>query len=164
MPKRILGFFALVILILGCREDSFFTDSKQTPGYWHKDSIVGFQFEVKDTLTAYNCFVHIRNTKAYKYSNLFIITEMQFPYGKVVVDTLEYKMAFKDGKLMGEGFGSLKYNKLWYKEAVQFSEPGVYEIEIRHAMRKAGQTEPLVKLEGVEEIGFSYEPLTKEKS
>jgi hypothetical protein len=31
-------------------------------------------------------------------------------------------------------------------------------------MRKAGQTEPLIKLEGIEEVGFSYEPLMKEKS
>jgi gliding motility-associated lipoprotein GldH len=89
---------------------------------------------------------------------------MQFPYGKVVEDTLEYEMAFKNGKLMGEGFGNLKYNKLWYKENVKFSEPGTYKIKIRHAMREAGETEPLTKLKGVEEIGFSYESIRAEKS
>jgi gliding motility-associated lipoprotein GldH len=65
---------------------------------------------------------------------------------------------------MGEGIGSLKYNKLWYKEAVQFSEPGEYQIKIKHAMRKAGQINTLPKLEGIEEIGFSYESLTPKKS
>jgi gliding motility-associated lipoprotein GldH len=165
MPKRILGFFAVMMMMfIGCRKESFFTDSHQMPGFWHKDSVVDFRFNVQDTLSAYNCFINIRNTEDYKYNNLFIITTMQFPYGKVVVDTLEYKMAFKNGELMGEGFGSLKYNKLWYKEAVQFSEPGEYQIQIRQAMRKAGQTEPLIKLEGIEEVGFSYEPLMKEKS
>lgn len=163
MPKRTIGLFVMIIL-LGCREGSYFSESHQTPGYWHKDSIVNFRFEVQDTTTQYNCYIHIRNTKDYNYNNLFIITEMQFPYGKIVVDTLEYKMAFKDGKLMGEGFGSLKYNKLWYKEAVQFSEPGEYQIKIHQAMRKPGEIEALEKLMGVEEIGFSYEPLIPEKS
>jgi len=162
MPKRILGLFAMIVL-LGCRERLYFYESQQTPGYWHKDSIVNLRFEVQDTTTQYNCYIHIRNTKDYNYNNLFIITSMQFPYGKVVVDTLEYKMAFKDGKLMGEGFGSLKYNKLWYKEAVKFSEPGAYQIKIRQAMRKPGEVEPLKKLKGVEEIGFSYEPIILEK-
>lgn len=164
MPKRVVGFLTAVMLLAGCEEKSFFSEMHQTPGYWHKDSIVNFSFKVEDTLNKYNCFIHIRNSKDYKYNNLFLITSMQFPYGKVVVDTLEYKMAFKNGKLMGEGMGSLKYNKLWYKEDVQFSEPGEYEVKIQHAMRKAGQVEPLLKLEGIEEIGFSYEPLTPEQS
>jgi gliding motility-associated lipoprotein GldH len=163
MPRRIIGLFVMMVFFVGCKEESFFSQSYQTQGYWHKDSVVNFTFNVQDSLSNYDCFINIRNTKDYKYSNLFIITSMQFPYGKVVVDTLEYKMAFKDGKLMGEGLGSLKYNKLWYKEAVQFSEPGEYQIKIRHAMRKAGQIEPLSKLEGIEEIGFSYESLTPDR-
>ena len=87
--------------------------------------------------------------KNYNFSNLFIITSMTFPHGKVVVDTLEYKMAFKDGRLMGEGFGNLKYNKLWYKEALKFSENGEYNFKIRHAMRKPSQTQTLNKLQGI---------------
>lgn len=157
---------AILILILtcSCTSSEYFSMSETTPGYWHKDSVVDFAFQVKDTTQSFNCYINIHNTEDYKFDNLFLITSMQFPYGKVVVDTLEYKMAFNNGKLMGEGLGSLKYNKLWYKEAVQFSEPGEYQIKIRHAMRKAGQTEPLEKLEGIKEIGFSYEPVIPEKS
>lgn len=156
--------FLILILICSCTSSEYFSISKTTPGYWHKDSIVDFAFQVKDTTQSFNCYINIHNTENYKFDNLFLITSMQFPYGKVVVDTLEYEMALKDGKLMGEGLGSLKYNKLWYKEAVQFSEPGEYQIEIRQAMRKAGQTESLEKLEGIKEIGFSYEPVIPEKS
>jgi gliding motility-associated lipoprotein GldH len=162
MLKKSLVLLCLSITF-GCTTSEYFSVSKSTTGYWHKDSIVEFTFDVKDTTQVYNCFINIHNTEAYKFDNLFLITAMQFPYGKIVVDTLEYKMAFKDGRLMGEGLGSLKYNKLWYKESVRFSEQGKYNLEIRQAMRKAGAVEPLEKLTGVEEIGFSYEPVTKEK-
>lgn len=147
-----------------CSSSEYFSVSRTTPGYWHKDSIAEFSFKVKDTTQTFNFYINIHNTEDYQYDNLFLISSMQFPYGKVVVDTLEYEMAFKDGRLMGEGLGSLKYNKLWYKENVQFPEPGIYNLKIRHAMRKAGEVEPHEKLEGVEEIGFSYEPITTEKS
>jgi gliding motility-associated lipoprotein GldH len=160
---RTFSSFLILIFISSCSNSEYFSANKTTPGYWHKDSLVEFSFKVKDTVQNFNCYINIRNTEDYQFDNLFLITAMQFPYGKVVVDTLEYKMALKDGKLMGQGIGNLKYNKLWYKEDVPFSEPGEYNLKIRHAMRKAGQIDPLEKLEGIEEVGFSYEPITPEK-
>lgn len=164
MLKKILAYAVAVIILMACQESEQFFDSKKTEGFWHKDSIVDFSFKAPDTTDNYNFYIHVRNTKDYNYSNLFLITSMQFPYGKTVVDTLEYEMAFKDGRLMGEGIGSLKYNKLWYKEAIKFSEVGEYKLNIRHAMRKSNTIETLDKLQGVEEIGFSYEPVNPDKS
>ncbi|MBS3738938.1 gliding motility lipoprotein GldH [Mesohalobacter halotolerans] len=161
-------FFILMPLVLfcflGCQERSFYYESKSTPGFWHKDSIAKFEFKAPDTTNHYNFFIHIKNTSKYAYSNLFIITSMQFPHGKIIVDTLEYKMAFKDGRLMGEGLGSLKHNKLWYKEKIKFTETGKYSLQIKHAMRKANETSILTKLKGVEDIGFSYEIVNPKKS
>jgi len=162
MQNKILGLL-LVVLLFSCNSSEYFTVSKTLDGFWHKDSIVEFSIEVNDTTQLYNCFINIHNTEDYKFDNLFLITSMQFPYGKVVVDTLEYEMAFKDGRLMGEGIGSLKYNKLWYKENVKFSEQGKYNISIRQATRKAGNVKPLEELSGIEEVGFSYEPVTTEQ-
>lgn len=159
MRKVILALPILLVGMTSCEEKSFFYDFHHTPGFWHKDSIVNFSFKASDTTNQYDFFIHVRNNENYNFSNLFIITSMTFPHGKVIVDTLEYKMAFKDGRLMGEGFGNLKYNKLWYKEALKFSENGEYNFKIRHGMRKPSQTQTLDKLQGIEEIGFSIEPV-----
>lgn len=159
MHKAILALSVLIFSLMSCKEEPFLYEFHHTQGFWHKDSIVDFSFKAPDTTNLYDFFIHIRNTKDYNFSNLFLITSMKFPHGKVVVDTLEYKMAFKDGRLMGEGLGSLKYNKLWYKEALKFSEKGEYNLKIRHAMRKPSQTKTLNELKGIEEIGFSIEPV-----
>jgi len=164
MHKRFLIFSFLALVFIACQDNSFYYGSKTTPGFWHKDSIVKLKFKAPDTIKNYNLFIHIKNTTDYQFNNLFLITSMRFPYGKVVVDTLEYKMAFKDGKLMGEGFGSLKHNKLWYKENLKFKEQGQYQIKIKQAMRKANETQTLTKLDGIDEIGFSYELVNPEKS
>ena len=163
MLKKICGLFVL-LSICSCSNSDYFSVSKTTPGYWHKDSITEFDFAIEDTAQVYNCYINIHNTEDYEFDNLFLVTAMQFPYGKVVVDTLEYKMAFKDGRLMGEGLGSLKHNKLWYKEKIKFTETGKYSLQIKHAMRKANETSILTKLKGVEDIGFSYEIVNPKKS
>ena len=158
MLKKILFYILSCMLLVSCSKEEIFLELKNTEGRWHKDSIVEFNFEAKDTVSDFDLFLHIRSTENYKYNNLFVITSLYYPKGKVEVDTLEYDMAYPDGRLMGEGMGSLKYNKLWYKEAYRFAEPGKYRLQIRHAMRAYNNTEPLIELGGVEEVGFSYKP------
>lgn len=164
MLKRFLILPLVFFCFLACQNEPFYYESKSTNGFWHKDSIAKFEFKAPDTTKHYNFFIHIKNTTDYPYSNLFLITTMQFPHGKIIVDTLEYKMAFKDGRLMGEGIGSLKHNKLWYKENLKFTEAGRYNLQIKQAMRKSDKTNTLTKLKGVEDIGFSYELVNPEKS
>ncbi len=161
MSKKLMFLFMALIALSACEPEATFFEFKKTSGTWHKDSIFQFNFETSDTITQFDLFIHIKNTQEYKYSNLFIITSLEFPKGKVEVDTLEYKMAYPNGKLMGEGIGSLKNNWLWYKEAKQFSESGTYRFKVKQAMRVYNQTIPLAELSGVEEVGFSYKPHKK---
>jgi len=50
----------------------------------------------------------VRNNNEYPYNNLFLIVSLNQPGGKVLVDTLEYQMAYPDGSLMGTGFQTLR--------------------------------------------------------
>ena len=82
---------------------------------------------------------------------------MNYPHGKTVKDTLEYKMAKPNGEFLGSGFSSIKENKLWYKEGFVFSETGEYQIKIQHAMRENGKVNGIVDLEGITDVGFRVE-------
>ena len=155
-------FLVLLLLIAfgfltSCDSKQVFDEYKSIGKSWHKDSIIKFQIKELDTLKPYNLFINIRNNSAYNYNNLFLITEMNFPNGKVITDTLEYEMAYPDGKFMGVGFGDVKENKLWYKEEVQFPEEGIYQINIQQAMRKNGSVNPIENLQGITEVGFRIE-------
>lgn len=149
-------FFGLLVL-LSCDKTRVYDEYQSLPNEWHKDTIVSFKIEAPDTVNNYNLFINLRNNADYQFSNLFLITEISFPYGKVVSDTLEYEMAKPSGEWLGTGFGELKENKLWYKENFQFSEAGQYTVNIQQAMRKRDSVKGLEKLKGVTEVGFRVE-------
>jgi len=160
MHNRILIFILLISFVfVSCDSNSIFDKYKSVPNQWHKDSIVSFKVNPPDSTNAYNLFVTLRNTNDYKYNNLFLIVEINFPNGKVIKDTLEYKMAKPNGELLGTGFSDVKENKLWYKEQVVFEESGAYTVKIQHAMRENGKVNGVIDLEGITDIGFRIESI-----
>jgi gliding motility-associated lipoprotein GldH len=162
MPKKIKGIVILFVsaALIACDSKAVFDSYVSYPNEWHKDSIASFKFMAPDTLKNYNLFINIRNNNDYKFNNLFLITELSYPHGKTVKDTLEYKMAKPNGELLGTGFTDVKENKLWlkgYERTFKFEEEGEHQINIQHAMRQNGQVNGLTNLEGITEVGFRLE-------
>ncbi len=151
-------------LITSCDSKAVFDVYKSVPNQWHKDSVISYNIKAPDTLKNYDLYVQIRNTNDYKFSNLFLIVELNYPNGNVVKDTLEYKMAAPNGELLGTGFSDLKENKLWFRgfnKPFKFIEEGDYTVNIQHAMRNNGDVNGIVNLEGITDIGFRIEQTEK---
>ena len=155
--RVVLFFLMLCFAFVGCDSKRVFDTYQSVPNAWHKDSVVSFNISPPDSTNAYNLFVNLRNTNAYKFNNIHLIVEMVFPHGKTVTDTLEYRMALPSGKLLGAGYMDVKESKLWYKEQVIFEESGEYKVNIQHAMRENGKVNGVVNLEGVTDVGFRIE-------
>ena len=152
--------FLIILVILcfwACDTNRVYDNYKSVSGQWNKDSIITFKVSPPDSVNAYNVFINLRNNKDYKYSNLFLIVSTKFPNGKVIKDTLEYRMAEPSGEFLGTGFTDLKENKLWYKEKVVFDESGEYIFTIQHAMRENGIVDGIVNLEGITDVGLRIE-------
>ncbi|WP_073215787.1 gliding motility lipoprotein GldH [Aequorivita viscosa] len=158
--NKVLMLFLSVVLLASCESNIVFSETRAMDGYWGQDEVVDFKLPQLDSLKNYNLFVNIRNSNEYKYNNIFLIVSINFPYGKTVTDTLEYRMANPDGSWMGQGVGSIKENKLWYKENVRFFENGIYNVTIEQAMRNNGAVEGVLKLEGITDVGLSIEEST----
>jgi gliding motility-associated lipoprotein GldH len=164
MPRRIRGFVVLLMcfIVAACDSKAVFDSYKSFPNKWHKDSVASFEFKAPDTVNNYNLFINIRNNNNYKYNNLFLIAQLNYPNGKIVKDTLEYKMAKPSGELLGVGFTDVKENKLWFKgynTSFRFEENGKYQVILQHAMRQNGMVNGITDLEGITEVGFRLEPV-----
>jgi len=160
LKNKILGWGLITVLMLSCDSKQVFDHYKTVGQYWNKDSIMSFKVKAPDTINNYNLFVNLRNNSNYKYSNLFLIVQMNYPNGKVETDTLQYDMAKPNGEFLGTGFGDTKENKLWYKgyeKPFKFSEIGEYTFNIKHAMRENGAVEGLTNLDGITDVGFRVE-------
>ena len=158
MRNKIGFLFFIAMLVVSCKSNSDFDEYIALPNSsWHKTNAIQFTFPVNDSIGKKHLFINLRNNKDYEYSNLFLITQMNFPDGQVIVDTLEYDMADVTGKFLGQGFSDIKENKLFYKENITFPTTGEYTFKVRQAMRKNGEIEGIEELEGITHVGFRIE-------
>jgi len=156
--RSVIVLSLLTTFLVSCNNDHIVASgSSNLPEYWNKNETMEFKLPEMDTTKSYNVFIHLRNTNEYKFNNLFLIVSMKFPHGKTITDTLEYRMANPDGSWLGEGIGSVKENKLWYKENVSFPEKGAYLLRIAQAVRNNGNVDGVTNLEGVTDVGYSIE-------
>ena len=165
MHQRIIKytlFFSVFVLLSSCDTQTVYSDYQQLDnGVWQVDDTIKFNFSKLDTLSNYNMFLNVRNDNDFEFSNLFLITELDYPNGETVLDTLEYEMAEPDGTWMGKGYGSLKENKLWYRENIVFPTSGVYKLKISQAMRKNGTIDGISNLQGITDVGVEITKSTK---
>lgn len=143
--------------VYSCNSNLEFSEYTSTGGGWDREQVMRFSFQAPDTLNRHQLFINIRNDDTYPYSNLFVIASLNFPDSTVVKDTLEYEMARPDGSWMGKGSGSIKENKLWYKENIIFPLNGVYTLELVQAMRRNGSVEGIETLPGITDVGLEIE-------
>ena len=155
-PKRIL--LGIFILLLGCGKEVEFSKYRALEnGRWSREEVQEFKTPELSAEVSYDFYIQVRNDNRYPFSNLFLITELEFPEGETQRDTLEYQMAEADGSWLGQGYGSIKENKLWYKENINLPVTGVYTIRIEQAMRKNGSVDGISELEGILDVGLEIE-------
>lgn len=153
-------YFLGMFFLISCGNDIEFTAYKTLKNSsWTAYEKVNINFKIEDTISPKNLFINIRNNQEYSYSNLYVITNLKFPNGTEVVDTLQYEMTNKNGEFLGNGISSIKENKLFYKESKVFPMKGNYEFSVYHAMRKQGEIEPIENLQGIQDIGLSIEKI-----
>jgi len=154
---RSIVFVAMALFLLSCNENVVTSDMESISGVWNKNEPVVFTIPQQDSIKAFDVFLTVRNNNDYKFNNLYLITALDYPNGKTVTDTLEYRMANPDGSWLGNGIGSVKESKLWYKQNFTFTEQGSYRIRISHALRNNGEVDGVTNLEGITDVGYSIE-------
>lgn len=159
--RNSICLFILCVVVVSCNDNLIHSEYKSVDGaIWDKEDSMEFSFSEIDSLQEYNVFINVRNDGKFPYSNLFLIASLNTPGGKVIQDTLEYTMALPDGTWLGKGSGSIKENKLWYKENIVFPASGVYTLEVSHAMRKNGSVSGVIGLEGITDVGIEITKTT----
>ena len=155
--RNSLSWVWLLLIFSACDSKTVVGEMKSVAGGWKQNEFVSFQVPALDSLETYNIFLHLRNTNQYPFNNIFLIVDMEFPHGKTVTDTLEYRMAAPDGTWLGKGIGNVKESKLWYKEGVRFFEEGSYTLRVSQAVRNNGEVAGVSDLMGITDIGYSIE-------
>ena len=150
----------LLMLLVSCDSNGVFDRYiSLNDASWKANEKISFDFTINDTLAKHNLFIQLRNNSKYGFSNLFLITQCNFPDGQRIIDTLEYDMADNTGKFLGAGFTEVKENKLFYKENITFPIRGEYTFSVSQAMRKSDAIQGIESLDGITDVGFRIEKI-----
>jgi gliding motility-associated lipoprotein GldH len=147
-PVLFLFIPGIFLILSGCDPNRHFEENKSIPGgVWNRDDRIVFMVNVTDTAAAYDLFLNIRNSGDYPYSNLYLFIHTRWPDGRTAHDTVECQLASYEGKWLGSGIGSVKFNRFLFQKGVVFRLPGTYLFEMEQAMRETG-------LKGIRDIGL----------
>lgn len=156
--KRLILILGIVVAFVSCDSSSVFDQYiSLKKNSWSLADSINFKVQINDTLSRNNVYINIRNNKEYQFSNLYLITHVDFPNGKKIVDTLQYEMTDKNGKFLGNGISEIKHSKLILKENIIFPISGQYSISIWQAMRRNGEVKGINKLPGISDVGLRIE-------
>ena len=162
--KLVFCVIVFASVAFSCQQNKLFDRYTSVSSGWDRQETVSYEFAAPDSFNSYSLFVKLRTTTDYKFSNIFLVVELNYPHGKVTKDTLEYIMAKPSGELLGSGFTSVKEHKLRFKgvdASFVFSEEGTYKVHIQQAMRLRENTKGIAILDGIIDVGFSVEPFNK---
>lgn len=99
-----------------------------------KDTIV-FQTKISDTINPHNIFLQLRTSTDYKWSNMFVFSEIYFPNNKTRTDTFEVFLMDKNGNWNGDKSGIVANFKHSLYKNIKFPIKGDYKFKLIQAMR-----------------------------
>ncbi len=138
----------LMLVLSSCETESYYNRNLSLPnGVWTQDSSLSFNVPIDDTLTLFDFFLNIRHRTDYPYANLYVFIRSTMPDSTIAQDTLELQLAKANGKWLGSGNGSLRYNHFILRHQLRFAKTGNYQFEITQGMRQQ-------QLVGIENVGI----------
>ena len=102
---------------------------------WNYTDPLTFTFSAPDTVNKHNLIIDVRHTPEYGFQNLWLFIETTEPDGFMHIDSVNFPMAFPDGRWVGSGMGDLIDTHVLLNRSFHFTKEGEYKMRIKHGMR-----------------------------
>lgn len=137
--RSFFSFAIIFTVFCSCDEERVFEKNMDFDSRtWLVNDKPEFEFEISDTLTAYNLYCNVRNTVSYPYARIFITYYLQDSSGTLLEKKLIGQLLFDDktGEPQGtSGLGDIYDHRLPLKMDYRFDYPGRYKVKFEQYMR-----------------------------
>ena len=132
-----LLLFAIPALISSCKQVAVYEKNTSIPHYkWQQNFAATGSFIIKDTLSAYNIYIVIRHTDAYKYNNIWLNVGLQSPGDTMFFQNVNLSLANDASGWEGTGMNDIwEVRKIINGQPRRFIKNGEYKFSITHIMR-----------------------------
>jgi gliding motility-associated lipoprotein GldH len=138
-PKFLIFYFLFLISYLcGCKPIDVFEKNAPIPkNLWDYSFQPSFEFNIADTSAAYNLYVVLRHTDAYKYNNIWLNIGTQSPADSMRFQRLDLLLGTDAKGWEGTGMDDIwELRKLITNGPYQFRKPGRYKFMVGQIMRE----------------------------
>lgn len=140
LKKRLHFFYGsllVMILLVSCSKLDTFEMNTSIPNYqWKSSFAIKGSFLITDTAAAYNTYIVLRHTDAFKYNNIWLNVGIQPP-----ADTMHYQKVDLSLGTDATGWLGTGMNDIWevrqplFGRAFKFRKPGTYNFVLTQIMR-----------------------------
>ena len=126
-----------LIMILSCNNQQIVINEFKNLNNsdWSYLDTLNFDVSIGDTLNNFDIFLQLRTSTDYKWSNMYVYSEIDFPNGKSRVDTFQLFITDKKGHWNGEKSGLLVNFQYSLYKKIKFPMKGKYLFKFNQAMR-----------------------------
>jgi len=132
--NRCFLLLSSLVIMASCKQIDVFEKNTAIPkSNWQRNYSATGTFQVTDTSTAYNIYIVIRHTDAYKYNNIWLQVGLQSPGDSIKFQNINLTLASDAGGWEGSGM-----NDIWEVRKLVSRRPmekGEYRFVINHIMR-----------------------------
>ena len=125
------------LLLFSCTHTDVFEKNTTIPRYeWKSSFEIKGNFSITDTAAAYNTYIVLRHTDAYKYNNIWLNLGIQPPGDTIHYQKIDVTLATDATGWSGSGMNDIwEVRQLLFREAMRFKNPGTYTYSIAQIMR-----------------------------
>ena len=143
----LITFFAL---ILSCKDkDTLYSSHIETKGAWLKNEPIKASLEINES--PIDIYLILKLNEDYPFSNIYLLSNISNPDFKST-DTISFKFDYSKNKSLLSRQMRIKTFKIPIYKNMNFN--GKISVEISHAVRFIDSTEPVMKLEGILDVGI----------
>ncbi len=126
------------IIFSACTPLNIYEKNITIPRYeWQSSFTPSFDFDISDTTTLYSIYVVLRHTDAYRYNNIWLNIQAQFPGDTLRNQRLELTLGNDATGWEGTGMNDIwEVRKPITKGPVQLPRPGKYHFAVQQIMRE----------------------------
>ena len=141
--RSILLLVTMTTFVLSCRQLDVYEKNTPIPHYqWQHNFAVSGTFHISDTTAAYNIYIVLRHTDAYKYNNIWLKAGLQAPGDTMLLQNINLTLASDARGWEGSGMNDIwEVRKLLNSQPRRFKKSGDYTFTITQIMRDAALTD-----------------------
>lgn len=125
-----------MVLFCSCGPKIVFEEKKDVPQPWKYSDTLSFEYEVKDTSTAYDLTLKVSHSGDFSYENLYVRATTIFPDKKSTSSSLSLELTKEDGSWEGSCSGNTCTAELIMSQAAYFRTAGKYTLKLEQFSRQ----------------------------